>query len=173
MIESGYPDESADNMTSIKMLPIDTSRNIKLFNANGKEMRVTGITYCSTYPKMINQRKNKNRKKTIQTEFIVSPDIHNEVLLSCTDLKRMGSISWRFPDVEIDESEGKHSSRKIESKEDNGLNQKQKKEIEKLLDEYEDILRDTIDDKKSIGEEADIHFKKDIEIKPFKCQTAR
>ena len=122
---------------------------------------------------MINQRKNKNRKKTIQTEFIVSPDIHNEVLLSCTDLKRMGSISWRFPDVEIDESEGKHSSRKIESKEDNGLNQKQKKEIEKLLDEYEDILRDTIDDKKSIGEEADIHFKKDIEIKPFKCQTAR
>ena len=36
-----------------------------------------------------------------------------------------------------------------------------------------DILRDTIDDKKSIGENADIHFKKDIEIKPFKCQTAR
>ena len=163
----------AKNLWKKNNFTIDTSRNIKLFNANGKEMRVTGITYCSTYPKMINQRKNKNRKKTIQTEFIVSPDIHNEVLLSCTDLKRMGSISWRFPDVEIDESEGKHSSRKIESKEDNGLNQKQKKEIEKLLDEYEDILRDTIDDKKSIGEEADIHFKKDIEIKPFKCQTAR
>ena len=89
----------AENLYEKHNFAIDTSRKIKLFNANGKPMRVTGIAYCTTYPKKINQRKNKNKRKAIQTEFIVSPDIRDEVLLSCTDLKRMGSISWKFPEV--------------------------------------------------------------------------
>ena len=48
----------------------------------------------------------------MQTEIIVSPDIHDEVLLSCTDLKQMGSISWKFPQVETGENGRRFKSRK-------------------------------------------------------------
>ena len=39
----------------------------------------------------------------LETEFIVSSDLKADILLSCTDLKRMGVISENFPNVTIEE----------------------------------------------------------------------
>ena len=84
-------------------LKVDASRNIKLFNANGKRMLVDGITTAKCYPKLINGKINILKRKCIETEFIVSSDVKADILLSCTELKRIGVIPENFPDVTMEE----------------------------------------------------------------------
>ena len=84
-------------------LTVDKKRKIRLFNANGKRMQVEGVAKMKSYPRMINGKLNRLKRKCIDTEFIVSSDLKSDVLLSCTDLKRMGVIPESFPNITLDE----------------------------------------------------------------------
>ena len=84
-------------------LRVDASRNIKMFNANGKRMLVNGITNMKCYPKLINGKINILKRKCIATEFIVSLDVKADILLSCTELKKIGVIPENFPNVTMEE----------------------------------------------------------------------
>ena len=68
-------------------LTVDTNRNIRLFNANGKRMLAEGVATMKCYPKLINGKINRLQRKCNKTEFIVSSDLKSDILLSCTDLK--------------------------------------------------------------------------------------
>ena len=154
-------------------LTVDKKRVIRLFNANGKRMTVEGVVTVKCYPKLINGKINKLQRKCIKTEFIVSSDLKSDILLSCTDLKKMGVIPEDFPNVTIkDDPEDSCMESSLDENME-GLSQAEMKEIHDLIKEFDDVLKDNIDDKQYIGSECDITFKKDIPIVPFKCVTAR
>ena len=149
-------------------LKVEKGRRIKLLNANGKKMAVDGIVKLKCFPKFINKKYNQEELRSIDTEFIVSPDLKSRLLLSCDNLKEMGSISKDFANVEVDEE---YVSRSTTDIGDNmvGLNYQQRGDSYALLREYHDIFKDEIDDKKHIGEECGIVFKKNVKIVPSKC----
>ena len=66
-------------------------------------MQVEGIVKMKCHPRMINGKLNRLKRKCIDTEFIVSSDLKSDVLLSCTDLKRMGVIPENFPNITLTE----------------------------------------------------------------------
>ena len=135
---------------------IDNKRKIRLFNANGKQMKVEGIAKMKCYPRIINGKLNRSKRKCIDTEFIVSSDLKSDVLLSCSDLKRMGVIPESFPNITIPEESKSYETEEtnfecMESKsEENmiGLTYSERKEINDLIKEFDDVLKDNIDDKK-------------------------
>ena len=130
-------------------LTVDKNRIIRLFNANGKRMIVEGVATMKCYPKLINGKINKLQRKSIKTEFIVSSDLKSDILLSCTDLKRMGVIPEDFPNVTVRES--CNEATELDNPEDNcmesnlddnmeGLTQWERKEVHDLIKEFDDVL---------------------------------
>ena len=93
----------------------------------------------------------------------------------------MGVIPESFPNITIPEESKSYETEEtnfecMESKsEENmiGLTYSERKEINDLMKEFDDVLKDNIDDKKYVGEECDIIFKTDIPIVPYKVLTAR
>ena len=104
-------------------LELDTSRKIKLFNANGKMMKVIGVTKAKCYPQIMNGRKNTGKGKCVETEFIVSSDVKANILLSCNELKLMGIIPEDFPKVNTEEESMRicHCNKKLIKGEDENI----------------------------------------------------
>ena len=173
---------STKGLMSLKLakktnLKIDTSRNIRLYNASDKLMRVHGVVQVLMRPKRINGNLNTGKKNMVKTEFIVTSELSGDVFISCHDMKRIGVVSWDFPEVHSECKKTVSTNENEIKKYDDiimpGLSQNQRKQIEDLLDEFGDIFSDKIDNKKYIGEEVGIELRDDIQIKPTKHLTTR
>merc|ERR1712015_460743 len=78
----------------------DSEVEVNLKNASGKYMDVAGLATVWSKPKYINGRLNKHNRRRIQSKYVVTRDMYNEILVSREDLKRFGVIPQCFPKVE-------------------------------------------------------------------------
>jgi hypothetical protein len=91
----------AFNIAKKNKIKYDTEVEVNLKNASGKYMDVVGLATIWSKPKYINGKLNKYDKRRIQSKYVVTRDMHNEILVSRDDLKRFGVIPVCFPRVEV------------------------------------------------------------------------
>ena len=153
----------------------DRKQKVNLRNASGRLMDVQGLATVKSRPKYINGFYNKSKKRTITSIYIVTKDMHNEILIPREDLKKFGVIPMCFPHVEtrMTEVEDKTDSEE-ETVTDNEhkLPVKAVKEMEGLLNSYQDVISDTLSQERFLGEKADIYFN-DKYVKPLHRTTAK
>lgn len=119
----------------------------RLFTANGNEMSCSGRTKLGVNNHIINA--------------IVSPDIHNEILISWHDLQALNIISGGFPNV-------------VESKSVSSTNLTADDVIAKLKSDFPDVLNNSLKPRTVMsGSPMKIHLRNDIKIQPKRNLTAR
>merc|ERR1712015_202663 len=137
----------AFNIAKKNKIKYDTEVEVNLRNASGKYMDVVGLATIWSKPKYINGKLNKYDKRRIQSKYVVTRDMHDEILVSRDDLKRFGVIPECFPKVEVLQTkveDKKEIKLKIPKKdeENNGLPVKADMEMKRLLKRYHDVISD-------------------------------
>ena len=139
----------AYNIAKKNNIKYDSEVEVNLKNASGKYMDVAGLATVWSRPKYINGRLNKHNKRRIQSKYVVTRDMYNEILVSREDLKRFGVIPQCFPKVEVlqtkveDKIETEVEKPKENAK-NNDLPVKADMEMKMLLTKYKDVISDTL-----------------------------
>jgi hypothetical protein len=167
----------AYNIAKKYNIKYDSEVEVNLKNASGKYMDVAGLATVWSKPKYINGRLNKHNRRRIQSKYVVTRDMYNEILVSREDLKRFGVIPQCFPKVEVRQTkvEDKIETEVQKSKEtakNNDLPVKADMEMKRLLKKYNDVISDTLTAERFLGEKADIYFN-DEKVRPIQRTTAK
>ncbi len=125
-----------------------------LIAANGEPMACEGLARLTV---------NAVRGPRVDVEALVSSSLSDDFLLAWHDLVRMKVLSESFPAVAAAASE---TDREAEDR-------KLKAEMDKLCQEFGDVLNDKLSKEPMAGPPMVIHLRDDVEIRPRRVLTAR
>jgi hypothetical protein len=134
----------AFNVAKRNKIRYDTEVKVNLRNASGKYMDVVGLATVWSKPKYINGKLNKHDRRRIQSKYVVTRDMHNEILVSREDLKRFGVIPDCFPRVEVLQTKVEMEieteiEKPVKCAKNIDLPVKADKEMKMLLNKYKDV----------------------------------
>ena len=132
--------------------------NVFLQDASGNPMGLAGSIVLQV------RRTLSGRKRETSIKMIVSKNMIRECLLSWSALVDLGVISKNFPNDVVATITNGPSSTSASSD-----------SLDKIKSDFKDVLADTLGDAcgSMKGEPMEIHFRKDIPVKPLNVHTTR